>query len=404
LSNQQNGQHTLPDGWRWMRVGDFCEVATGGTPDTGNQDYYGGDIPWLKSGDIKGIYIEDIPIHITESGLANSNAAVFPSGTVMMAMCGQGRTRGTTAVLTFPSACSQSVAALLPNDTVVPEILHFALASLYDDIRRVNGNNQRTNLNLENIRNFFIPVPPKNDQAVIAEMLVKEMSVVDRLRTKAEGQQEAMVTMTSVLLREMFEGEEAKQWARTKIGEVCSVNPGQHILEADYNRNRIGIGYLTGPADFGDTYPSITKWTEKPKAWSMPGDVLVTVKGAGVGKANLAPNERVAIGRQLMAIRPNSEILDQTFLYRVINTHFLWLQSEATGATVPGLAREDIESLELPLPPISVQQSFALKLNTQTSTVAVVQAEVRRQLEAINALPSAILREVFGEFSPPHTF
>jgi hypothetical protein len=70
------------------------------------------------------------------------------------------------------------------------------------------------------------------------------------------------------------------------------VHPGQHVLESDYNRGSIGVGYLTGPADFGLMYPSVTKWTNKAKAWCEPGDILVTVKGAGVGKANLAPEER----------------------------------------------------------------------------------------------------------------
>jgi type I restriction enzyme S subunit len=109
-------------------------------------------------------------------------------------------------------------------------------------------------------------------------------------------------------------------WRLAQLGEVCSVHPGQHILETDYNSCGDGIGYLTGPADFGAKWPTVQRWTRKPKAWCEPGDVLVTVKGAGVGKANLAPSERVAIGRQLMAIRPKPGTADQFFLYCALIT------------------------------------------------------------------------------------
>ncbi len=100
-----------------------------------------------------------------------------------------------------------------------------------------------------------------------------------------------------------------------RFDEVCSIHPGQHILEVDYNRRGVGWPYLTGPADFGRDAPNISRWTEKPKTWCEPGDVLVTVKGAGVGKVNLAPAERTAIGRQLMAIRPRVDRLSQLYLY-----------------------------------------------------------------------------------------
>jgi len=99
-------------------------------------------------------------------------------------------------------------------------------------------------------------------------------------------------------------------WRWANLSQICTVHPGQHILEAHYNREGVGIGYLTGPDDFGKIYPTVTKWTESPRAWCQPGDILVTVKGAGVGKSNLAPEEKVSIGRQLMAIRPIADTID----------------------------------------------------------------------------------------------
>jgi type I restriction enzyme S subunit len=185
-------------------------------------------------------------------------------------------------------------------------------------------------------------------------------------------------------------------WRWVPLGEVCSVHPGQHILESDYNRGSRGIGYLTGPADFGLIYPSVTKWTNRPKAWCEPGDILVTVKGAGVGKANLAPEERVAIGRQLMAVRPKRGVADQRFIYCFVLIPLFNLQNRAVGSTVPGLGREDLQSLAVPLPPISEQRRIAAILNEQMAAVERARAATEARSKAANLLSGAYFQAVFN--------
>lgn len=182
-------------------------------------------------------------------------------------------------------------------------------------------------------------------------------------------------------------------WRLAQLAEVCSVHPGQHILETDYNSCGDGIGYLTGPADFGAKWPTVQRWTRKPKAWCEPGDVLVTVKGAGVGKANLAPSERVAIGRQLMAIRPKPGTADQFFLYCVLITKLSGFQATASGSTVPGLGRSEIESLEIPFPPLAQQKRIAVILAEQLAAVERARAAAEAQLQAAKALPAAYVRQ-----------
>ena len=121
----------------------------------------------------------------------------------------------------------------------------------------------------------------------------------------------------------------------------------------------------------------------------------MAVKGAGVGKSNLAPSEQVAIGRQLMAIRPKPELIDQIFLYHVVITQFSKLQADALGSTVPGLGRGNIESLEIPLPPLPEQKRIAKKLQELMQEVERARTACETQLEAAKALPAAYLREVF---------
>ena len=180
-------------------------------------------------------------------------------------------------------------------------------------------------------------------------------------------------------------------WRWVKIDEVALVVSGQHIHEADYNQNGHGIGYLTGPADFGITQPTITKWTEKPKVVCEPMDVLITVKGAGAGKVNLAPDVIVAISRQLMAIRGHSDSVDMLFLFRFLESCFGYFQGKAVGATVPGLSREDIEALMMPLPSLPIQRQIVTLIEKKIAEVEKAREALAVQLRETDNLADAIV-------------
>lgn len=90
----------------------------------------------------------------------------------------------------------------------------------------------------------------------------------------------------------------------TKLGYIIDLVSGQHLGQEEQNDKGEGLPYLTGPADFGIVNPFATRWTNTVKALAQKNDILITVKGAGVGKANILSMDKAAIGRQLMAIRP----------------------------------------------------------------------------------------------------
>jgi type I restriction enzyme S subunit len=185
------------------KIGDFCEVSTGGTPQTTQKQYYeNGTVNWLKSGDVKGDRIGIFPHKITELGLKNSNARIHPRNTVMLAMSGQGKTRGTSAILAEPSACSQSVAAILPSSHLKPEYIHFWLKLKYEDIRWLTGNNERTGLNLKLVRNIELPFLPIEEQNRIVEIVERNMAWINTAVRNAEAQLEAAKALPAAYVRE----------------------------------------------------------------------------------------------------------------------------------------------------------------------------------------------------------
>ena len=127
----------------------FCEFLTGGTPKSTIKEYYGGNIKWLVSGDIHKGEIFDCEGRITESGLSDSNTKYLPINSVLIALNGQGKTRGTVALLRTKATCNQSIVSINPkNENLISEYLYFILKSKYQQIRGITGDNERSGLNI----------------------------------------------------------------------------------------------------------------------------------------------------------------------------------------------------------------------------------------------------------------
>jgi type I restriction enzyme S subunit len=184
------------------------------------------------------------------------------------------------------------------------------------------------------------------------------------------------------------------------LGEIAEVISGQHLVDGEHNLQRRGVGYLTGPADFGLLQPTVSRWTETPKALCEPGDVLITVKGAGVGKVNMAPNTTTAIGRQLMAVRANKNHVVGSFLFAFLKAQITYFQYKAVGATVPGLSRDDLLNLIIPLPSLPDQHSIANSLKNQLAQVDVARQASQEQLDGVKGLLAAVYRDAFANVLP----
>ena len=135
---------------------------------------------------------------------------------------------------------------------------------------------------------------------------------------------------------------------------------------------------MTGPADFGKRVATPSRFARFARAVANPGDVLLTVKGAGVGKVNLAPSCSAAIGRQLYALRPTSDRLDQLFLYYALQHGLRHFRESMTATTVPGIGRKDVEELRIPFPTLHEQRRIVAYLDgmqVNAAALSELQAE-----------------------------
>ena len=175
--------YEIPNGWKWVRLGNIFSLKTGATPSTKNLKYWGGNIRWLKSGDVNQREIFECKGRITEKGLDNSNCKILPIDSVLIALNGQGKTRGTVAMLRIEAACNQSLVAMISENKnyFIPEYLFFYLKANYMNMRNITGHKQRRGLNMKIVGNLLVALPPSEEQRRIVARVDQLMSLCDEL-------------------------------------------------------------------------------------------------------------------------------------------------------------------------------------------------------------------------------
>lgn len=163
-------------------------VITGGTPSTARQEYYGGNIPWLSSTEIHQKRIKKPTTYITDLGLQNSSAKIAPERSVLIALAGQGKTRGTAAYLMRPMALNQSLAALVTNEKCNPEFLYYLIESMYLSLRELSsGDGGRGGLNKKLIKGVTVTIPVDvAEQEAIADTLTAMDEEIEELEIERD--------------------------------------------------------------------------------------------------------------------------------------------------------------------------------------------------------------------------
>lgn len=165
---------TNEKGWEIRRIVDIAKVETGSTPSRNNMNYYDeGIVPWVKTGEISNGYIFKAEEKISEIAVKETNCKVFPYNTILVAMYGQGKTRGQAGMLKIEAATNQACAAILPSDLYISEFLFRLLEIKYEDLRELGRGGNQQNLNLSIVKDFKIIVPSLTFQTQFAEIVTK---------------------------------------------------------------------------------------------------------------------------------------------------------------------------------------------------------------------------------------
>jgi len=213
----------LPKGWVWVSIEQIANVGTGATPLRSNLKYYeSGTIPWVTSGSLKELFVTQADEMITELAVLETNAKIFPRHTLLVAMYGDGKTRGKVSELLIEAATNQACAALVLEGQALElkPYVKFFLQKNYDDIRRLSSGGVQPNLNLGIIKATKIPLTPLTEQHRIVAKIEELFSELDagvellkKLKAKLKRYRQAV-------LKAAVEGKLTKDWREAHQGEL----------------------------------------------------------------------------------------------------------------------------------------------------------------------------------------
>jgi restriction endonuclease S subunit len=361
---------------------------TGGTPTSSNKAYYeNGEIPWLVSGDIHKAAIFDCDARITAEGMENSNAKILPKDSVLIALNGQGKTRGTVALLRMPKAtCNQSLVSMNPisKEQLLPEFLFHQLRGMYSQIRDITGDNERSGLSISIIKTIQIVLPPLVEQQQIVKLL-DESAAMRKLRGQADRRAADLIP---ALFHQMF-GDPAtnpKAWQTAQLGESLEISreriePGKHP-EAVFNY--VGLENIEGhTGKLLPYHPTQGAKIKSTKNIFHRGEILFGKLRPNLNKVHLAGDEGIC-STDIFVLRPCNEKLHPEFATNYLRSPAVlsFVSGAMSGANLPRISQETLHRIEIPLPPLTLQTQFAQRV-TEIRAMESAQATSRTHLDAL---------------------
>ena len=188
-------------GYPYLALKDLSDVISGGTPSRGKAEFWNnGTIPWVKTTELKNNVITDVDEYITEEGLVNSSAKLVPAGTILVAMYGQGKTRGMTAYLDIEASTNQACACILPSDKIDSMFMWKYFELSYDKLISLAQGAGQPNLNGNMIKNFKVLVPPIEMQ----KSYVNFVNQVDKSKVKVQKALDETQKLFDSLMQQYF--------------------------------------------------------------------------------------------------------------------------------------------------------------------------------------------------------
>jgi type I restriction enzyme, S subunit len=339
--------------WEEKRIVDICSrVVSGGTPLKSKPEYYqNGEIPWLKTGEVKKSYIYETEEKITQQGLSNSSAKIVPKDSIIIAMYGDGNTAGSVAITKIDLTTNQACCNLILNKKVAfYGFVYFYLKGNYNNLVNLKSGGSQQNLNAQTIKNFNITIPPLPIQKKIAAIASTYDDLIennDRRITLLEKMAEEIYREWFVRLR--FPGHEQatfhqgipEDWERKRFDEFCLLQRGFDLPD-----DKVTPGIYPVVAS-----TSIKTYHNAPK---VNPPVITTGRSGSLGTVLFVNRSAWPLNTTLFVKNffSNSPYL----IYYTLK--FLKLENFNAGAGVPSLNRNHLGGLSMSVPPKILQNRF----------------------------------------------
>lgn len=294
----------IPGNWDVASLRWVSRRFAGGTPDRNNPDFWtDGDIPWVNSGAVNQGIIREPSAFVTRAALKNGATRWAPKGALLIALAGQGKTKGMVAQTEIDTTCNQSMGAICPDRRVHGRFLFWWLTSQYKSIRGLAGGDLRDGLNLDIVGAIPVPIPPPDEQRAIAAFLDRETVRIDALIEKKQRQTELLherrvAYVSHVVTRGLSPSAPMKSSGFTWLGNIpkhWSLKRAKVVFREINERSTTGeeelltVSHITGvtPRSEKDVNMFMAESLEDYKRCE-PGDLVINTMWAWMGALGVA--------------------------------------------------------------------------------------------------------------------
>ncbi|KGN95887.1 restriction endonuclease subunit S [Porphyromonas crevioricanis] len=376
----ENVPFEVPDNWVWTTLGEVGTWQSGGTPSRSNKTYYGGNIPWLKTGDLNDGFISDIPESITEEAVAKSSAKINPTGSVLIAM--YGATIGKLGILKFPATTNQACCACIEFNAITQLFLFYFLLSQRNEFIAKGGGGAQPNISKEIIVNTFIPLPPLTEQQRIVAEIEHWFALLDKIEQEKSSLQNIIKQTKSKILDLAIHGELVPQdpndepaiellkrvnpdftpcdnghyqqlpegWQIASMQTLCNLIDGEK--QRGIERINLDVKYLRGERDAKKLMAG---------KYITANSLLILVDGENSGEVFSTPVDGYQ-GSTFKQLCINDN-MNTDYVLQVIKFHRKTLRENKVGSAIPHLNKKMFRAIEVPIPPYHEQLRIVDAIN-----------------------------------------
>lgn len=406
LVSKEEQPYKIPNNWCWTRLENIAEWGSGGTPSRKKKEYYNGNIPWIKTGELNNGYIFNSEEKITELGLKNSSAKLYPINTVIIAM--YGATIGKVGILSIEATTNQACACAIVNKNILFKyVFHYLIYQKEAFINKSKGGAQ-PNLSQEIIKKHEIPLPPIKEQQRIVNRIESLFAKLDRAKELIENTLAQFEQNKMAILHKAFTGELTAKWRKENNIDLSSwekIKLGKVLLPMQ-TKKPTGQFFRYIDIDAIDNKRQIVKapkliLTEKAPSRASrgveTGNILFSMVRPylkNIAQIDSDLSDCIAsTGFYVCRCKPE---LNSRFLYYlfIFDKTIDYLMQFMKGDNSPSIRKDDLLNMKIDLPTIEEQQEIVNILDNLLAKYNKIK-NLEQQLEKIELLKKAILAKAF---------
>ena len=407
--DKQEVPFKVPSGWVWTTLGEIGTWESGATPSRQRKEYYGGEIPWLKTGDLNDRKIIEIPEFITQKALEETSVKLNPTGSVLIAM--YGATIGKIGVLTFPATTNQACCACVDYKIEQMYLFYFLLASKAMFVA-MGGGGAQPNISKEKIVSTSIPLPPLAEQQRIVEEIERWFKLIDIIEQGKTDLQSTIKQAKNKILNLAIHGKLVPQDPNDEpaLELLKRINPkaeitcdNGHYKQLPYNWHWLKGKYIFSPMksikpsgeDFLyidiesiDNKKQIINEVKNIKTANAPsrasrytkkGDVVFSMVRPYLRNIAKIERDNCIASTGFFVCSPVKEILLSTYCYYLMISSYVvdGLNHFMKGNNSPSINKKDIDEWLFPIPPIAEQ----LRIVDKIEKLLLPLSEIQKTLE-----------------------